>query len=88
MRSSVDFPAPFGPTIATASPAATENEMPASAHCVGLAKGWSSERQPDYAGGKNFSSEDTAIASAGTTVVITEVREAIQFRRCFMVQSR
>jgi hypothetical protein len=88
MRSNVDFPAPFGPTIATASPGVTEKETPARAHSVGRVMGWSKARQPDWAGGKNFWSEETAIASAGICVVITEVTEAIQFRRCFMVQSR
>ena len=88
MRSSVDLPAPFGPTIATASPDATANEIPASARSVGLEIGCSKLRQPERAGGKNFSSEDTAISSAGIVVVITELLGAIQFRRCFLPESR
>ncbi len=39
IRSSVDFPAPLWPTIATASPVSMANETPASAHCVARAKG-------------------------------------------------
>src|SRR5271163_3506272 len=76
MRSTVDFPAPFGPTIATASPGWTKKEMPARARSVGCAKGCSSARQPERAGGKYFSSASTEMAGAGITVLITEIAAA------------
>ena len=76
MRSSVDFPAPFGPTIATASPGWTEKEIPASARSVGRATGCSNARQPERAGGKYFSSDSTKMAGADIPVVISEIAVA------------
>ena len=71
-RRSVDFPAPFGPTIATASAGWTEKEIPASALSVGRATGCSKARHPERAGGKYFSSDSTKMAGADITLVITE----------------
>src|SRR5277367_5335608 len=67
MRKSVDLPAPLGQTSATASPRATEKEIPASAHWVARVKGSSIARQPEIAGGKYFSRPSTMIACSCVT---------------------
>src|SRR5580704_11170173 len=76
MRNSVDLPAPFGPTIATASPCWTKKEIPARARSLRRAMGCSSARHPECAGGKYFSSASTEIAGDGITSVITDITRA------------
>src|SRR5882762_9377288 len=66
MRSSVDFPAPFAPTRASASPGFTSRETPRKAGTVGFAIGCRSARHPLAAGGKYFSRFSTCTAGLPT----------------------
>ena len=72
-RSSVDLPAPFGPTIATAS-AGLDRKGNSGERSFGRASDRlaASARHPERAGGKYFSSDSTEMAGADITVVITE----------------
>src|SRR5580692_5672363 len=70
MRRSVDLPAPFAPSSATASPGRTSKEIPARATTDGFSKGCRKARQPLRAGGKDFWRLSTLIAASGTTQLI------------------
>ena len=70
MRSSVDLPAPFAPSKASASPGRTSKEIPARAATLGFSKGCRNARQPLRAGGKNFSRFATRIAASVTMKLI------------------
>src|SRR5208283_803284 len=67
----VVFPAPFAPSKATASPAATARLIPRKAGEVGRVKGCRNARQPLYVGGNHFSKEETEIAGSVTLKFIT-----------------
>src|SRR5580693_3987420 len=70
MRSSVDLPAPFAPSSASASPGRTSKEIPARATTLGFSNGWRKARQPLRAGGKDFSRFATLIAASFTVKLI------------------
>ncbi|MGO9639779.1 MAG: hypothetical protein ACLP1Y_00530 [Candidatus Acidiferrales bacterium] len=78
MRSKVDFPEPFGPINATASPGAISNDIPARAQTVKRANGCASADQPARAGGKYFSSASTKTALSATMSPYIEVRRRRQ----------
>src|ERR1700722_16200698 len=66
MRRSVDLPAPFAPSSASASPSRTSKERPAKATAVGFSNGCKNVRQPLRVGGNSFSRDSMAIAGSGT----------------------